>query len=104
MSEPPFLTKDQVPYIREQQLAAYGGQDGIRDPGLLESSIAVPQGGYGEEYLHSHPYGIGAAYAYYLAENQPFVDGNKRTAIVALSFLTRVESTSMTKPALYTMP
>ena len=88
MSEPPFLTKDQVLYIHEQQLSAYGGQDGIRNPGLLDSALAVPQGGVGEDYFHSYPYGMAAAYAYHLAENQPFVDGNKRTAIVsALSFL-----------------
>ena len=88
MNQPPFLTKDQVLYIHEQQLIAYGGRDGIREPGLLDSALAVPQSGFGEEYFHSYPYGIAAAYAYHIAENQPFVDGNKRTAVVAaLSFL-----------------
>ena len=88
MNRPPFLSKDQVLYIHEQQLIAYGGQDGIRAPDLLDSALAVPQGGFGEEYFHSYPYGMAAAYAYHIAENQPFIDGNKRTAVVAaLSFL-----------------
>jgi len=88
MNPPPFLTKDQVLYIHEQQLIAYGGQEGIRAPDLLDSALAVPQGGFGDTYFHSFPYGMAAAYAYHIAENQPFVDGNKRTAVVAaLSFL-----------------
>jgi death-on-curing protein len=69
MNPPPFLTKDQVLYIHEQQLIAYGGQDGIRAPDLLDSALAVPQGGFGDEYFHSCPYGMAAAYAYHIAEN-----------------------------------
>ena len=88
MKRPPFLAMDQVLYIHEQQLIAHGGQEGIRSMELLDSALAVPQSGLSDTYLHNYPYGMAAAYTYHLAENQPFLDGNKRTALVsALAFL-----------------
>src|SRR5258708_2976814 len=89
MSEPKFLTLEEVLEIHRIQLELYGGRDGIRDLGALESAIAQPEGGFSDKYLHSFPFGMAAAYAYHIAENQPFVDGNKRTAVdSALTFLT----------------
>ena len=88
MSEPKFLTFEQVLMIHAIQLQLFGGQDGVRDQSALESAIAQPEAGFGEHYLHSHPFGMAAAYAFHIAENQPFVDGNKRTALdCALTFL-----------------
>ena len=88
MIGPTFLTKEQILFIHEEQLAEFGGQSGIRDEGLLDSALAQPQSGFGGEYLHSHPFGMAAAYAYHIAENQPFIDGNKRTGLIAaLTFL-----------------
>jgi len=88
MSEPKFLALDQVLEIHRIQLELFGGQDGIRDLGSLESAIAQPEAGFGERYFHAFPFGMAAAYAYHIAENQPFVDGNKRTALdCALTFL-----------------
>ena len=88
MSEPPFLTKEQVLYIHEQQLADYGGQAGVRDEGLLDSALAQPASSFGGQYRHRFPYGMAAAYAYHISENQPFLDGNKRVGLVdALVFL-----------------
>src|ERR1039458_2422819 len=88
MSEPKFLTLEQVLEIHRVQLDLYGGQDGIRDLGSLESAVAQPEAGFGDQYLHPFPFGMAAAYAYHIAENQPFVDGNKRTALdCALTFL-----------------
>ncbi len=88
MAEPQFLTLDQVLEIHRVQLALFGGQEGIRDQGALESAIAQPEAGSGDAYLHTYPFGMAAAYAFHLAENQPFIDGNKRTALdCALTFL-----------------
>ena len=88
MSEPRFLTLEQVLEIHRIQLELFGGQEGLRDPSALESAIAQPEAGFGEQYFHSFPYGMAAAYAFHIAENQPFVDGNKRTALdSALTFL-----------------
>src|SRR4051812_33138988 len=81
MKEPRFLTLDEVLIIHDEQLEAFGGLDGIRDLGLLESAIMTPQASFGGEYLHSFPFEMAAAYAYHIAQNQPFLDGNKRTAL-----------------------
>jgi death on curing protein len=63
-----------------EQLAEHGGGDGVRDHGLLESAMARPQNlaQYGEPDLAE----LAAAYAFGIAHNHPFVDGNKRTAVV----------------------
>lgn len=83
MTEPEFLTLEDVLLIHEEQLEAYGGIQGIRDNGLLESAVMMPQASFGGEYLHQNLFEMAAAYAFHIAENQPFLDGNKRTALVA---------------------
>ncbi len=55
---------------------------------LLESAIAMPLATFDNVFLHSSLFEMAAAYAYHIAENQPFLDGNKRTALAsALVFL-----------------
>lgn len=83
MTEPVFLSLDDIFLIHEEQLEAFGGLDGVRDLGLLESATMTPQASFGGEYLHVFPFEMAAAYAFHLAENQPFFDGNKRTALSA---------------------
>ena len=88
MIEPLFLTVAEVLEIHSEQLDAHGGIHGIRDQSLLESGVMTPQASFGGEYLHSDLFELSAAYAFHIAENQPFLDGNKRTALVAaLAFL-----------------
>jgi len=61
---------------------------GIRDLGGLKSAIAQPEATFGGEYLHEGVFEMAAAYAFHIAENQPFWDGNKRTALnAAVNFL-----------------
>ena len=68
--------------VHEEQLVEHGGAPGVRDIGLFESALARPrhQAMYGEPDLAA----LAAAYGYGLARNHPFVDGNKRTAFVAI--------------------
>ncbi len=88
MIEPIFLLVAEVLEIHSEQLDAYGGIHGIRDQSLLESAVMTPQASFGGEYLHQDIFEMAAAYAFHIAENQPFLDGNKRTALVsALAFL-----------------
>lgn len=88
MIEPQFLTVADVLTIHEEQIEAYGGIRGIRDEGLLESAVMMAQASFGGEYLHADLFEMAAAYAFHIAENQTFLDGNKRTALVsALVFL-----------------
>ena len=87
MSEPLFLTGEEVLAYHAQQLALFGGQAGVGDEGLLESALAQPQ----NLWLYNPQadlFDIAAAYAFHLAKNHPFNDGNKRTALhAALAFL-----------------
>ena len=67
--------------VHEEQLAEHGGAAGVRDDTLLESALARPKNlaHYGEPDVAA----LAASYAYGLAKNHPFIDGNKRTAFVA---------------------
>ena len=86
MNEPVFLSREAVDLIHEASLRAFGGADGIRDENALESALAQPMNEY--FYRQADRYQIAAAYAYHLAENQPYIDGNKRTGLLsALNFL-----------------
>jgi death-on-curing protein len=85
---PAFLSLADVVRIHVDQLERYGGRAGIRDPGLLQSALAMPQASFGGEWLHRDLHEMAAAYAFHLCQNHPFVDGNKRTALAcALVFL-----------------
>lgn len=85
-----FLSLADILEAHRQQLALYGGSAGVRDRGLLESALAQPAATFAGEYLHHDVYEMAAAYLYHLAQNHPFVDGNKRTAaFAAILFLHR---------------
>jgi death-on-curing protein len=86
--EPLFLSVDEVLGLHADQLHLFGGSDGIRDEGALESAVATPASTFDGAFLHEDLFHMAAAYAFHIAENQPFVDGNKRTALnAALVFL-----------------
>lgn len=78
-----FLTAEDVLTLHELQIEMFGGSPGIRDQGLLESAVGQPQTSFGGEYFHHSLFEMAAAYAFHIAENQPFVDGNKRSALAA---------------------
>ncbi len=78
-----FLDLDDVLAIHEEQVARFGGAAGVRDAGLLESAVAQPQASFGGDYVHRDLFEMAAAYAFHIAQNQPFLDGNKRTGLVA---------------------
>ena len=81
MNEPVWLRLEAILAAHDDQLAEHGGGVGVRDQRLLESALARP--------LNLHVYGepslakLAAAYAFGIARNHPFIDGNKRTALVA---------------------
>ncbi|MEI6641518.1 MAG: type II toxin-antitoxin system death-on-curing family toxin [Novosphingobium sp.] len=81
-----WVAPDVARAAHAEQLAEHGGAEGVRDDGLLESAFARPRNlaDYGEPDAAA----LAAAYAYGIARNHPFVDGNKRTAaVVAETFL-----------------
>lgn len=83
-----FLGLEEVLALHNHQIALYGGLDGLRDTGLLQSALAMPQATFGGVLLHGTLAEMAAAYLFHLARNHPFIDGNKRVALAsALAFL-----------------
>jgi len=68
--------------IHDEQLVAHGGSGGVRDVALLESALNRPLNKW--NYENAELPELAAAYAYGIARNHPFVDGNKRTSLLAL--------------------
>lgn len=84
--EPVWLDATDALAIHDRQLAEHGGGTGVRDPGMLESALGRPvnRWAYGEDDRCA----LAAAYAFGVARNHPFIDGNKRTAwVLARLFL-----------------
>jgi death-on-curing protein len=78
-----YLTVVEALAIHEDQIRRYGGSDGLRDRGLLESALFRPQNGYYQDLIDEAP-----ALWESLSQNYPFIDGNKRTAFaVTFTFL-----------------
>jgi death-on-curing protein len=77
-----FLTVEEVVAIHADQIDRYGGDPGLRDQGLLESAVHAAKNvaAYTEGWDLCD---IAAAYIFHLSENQPFADGNKRTALAS---------------------
>jgi death on curing protein len=76
-----WLSQELILAIHDEQLAEHGGSTGLRDPGLLDSVLARPlnRAGYGAPYIAE----LAAVCALGIAQNHPFIDGNRRTAFVA---------------------
>lgn len=79
-----FLDKETILAFHQDQVKIYGGKQGLRDEGLLESALAQPQASFGGEYVHKNIFEIAAAYGFHICKNHPLFDGNKRTALVAI--------------------
>jgi death-on-curing protein len=80
--------------IHSEQIAEHGGGDGVRDPGLFAGAMARPQNR--AVYDASDVAAFAAAYAYGIARNHPFVDGNKRTAAVVCETFLMLNGWSLT--------
>lgn len=82
MTEPSWLSEEVIIAIHDEQLAIHGGGAGLRDAGMLASALERPINKWAYEGAELPE--LAAAYAFGLAKNYPFIDGNKRTALLAL--------------------
>jgi death on curing protein len=89
MQEPIWMDKPEVLIAHSMQLAEHGGSDGIRDETLLDSALAKPLNVFAYADSISLPR-LAASYAFGLARNPAFIDGNKRTALVVSEGFLRV--------------
>ncbi|HZU02097.1 MAG TPA: type II toxin-antitoxin system death-on-curing family toxin [Ktedonobacteraceae bacterium] len=79
-----FLPETIVLTIQEDQIRLYGGSYSTRDAAALDAALHMPQAQFGEQFLHATIFHMAAAYGFHLCQNHPFVDGNKRTAGMAM--------------------
>ena len=79
-----FLGLEEILALHANQIGRYGGSAGVRDLGLLESAVAVPESSFGGGYLHGSLPEMAAANLFHLAQNHALVDGNKRVAAAAM--------------------
>jgi death-on-curing protein len=93
MSEPIFLTLEQVEALHRRALQEHGGQDGIRDIWALESGVIHPRNVF--YYAQGDLCDVAAAYAFHLAESQAFLDGNKRTGMAAALVFLRLNGVTV---------
>mgnify|MGYP003465599456 FL=1 len=88
MKEFIFLGVKDVLLLHTDTIDIDGGSQGVREHGLLDAAVAMPRQQFDGDYLHEDIAAMTAAYLFHLAKNHPFVDGNKRAAVMAaLSFL-----------------
>lgn len=99
MNEPVWINDHVVYAVHRRQLAEHGGGDGIRDETLLESALNKPKNLY--HYADPKPdlAALAAAYAYGICRNHPFVDGNKRTALIICQLFLRLNGATLDAPA-----
>lgn len=90
MPEPNWISREAAIAMHRRQLAEHGGLDGIRDSAMLDSALARPRNVYAYSDKPPDLAQLAAAYAFGIARNHPFIDGNKRAAyVVARTFLLR---------------
>jgi death-on-curing protein len=84
--EPTWISKQVALAMHDKLLSRFGGSDGVRDEGLLESALARPQQLF--HYEQANLFAMAASYAFGIVKNHPFIDGNKRTGFMsAYTFL-----------------
>lgn len=74
---------DTVREIHTEIIKQFGGPNGVRDENLLASAVLTPQSSFGGKSPYADTVEIAAAYLFYICKNHPFLDGNKRTAMMA---------------------
>lgn len=88
MQEPIWMDSADAVIAHDLELAAHGGSAGLRDAGLLESAMARPKNIWAYAETAPSLAVLAAAYAFGISSNHPFIDGNKRTALlVSFAFL-----------------
>lgn len=95
--EPSWLTVADVISVHSEQLAMFGGPAGVRDAGLLESTVNRPINRW--NYEGSDLATLAAAYAFGISRNHPFIDGNKRAAFAAMMIFLRINGIRLAAPS-----
>lgn len=101
---PEFLEADTVHFLHDQSLREFGGHHGLRDAGLLASALARPVNRFAYGGADIDLYDLAAAYAFGLARNHPFLDGNKRTGWASAILFLRLNGGALSVPPMIAVP
>ncbi len=96
MNEPQWITKEEALAFHVMLLVRFGGIDGIRDEGLLESALSRPQ----QLFHYEKPtlFEMAASYAHGIVKNHPFLDGNKRSGFTVAGLFLEMNGYSLQAP------
>jgi death-on-curing protein len=98
VTAPAFLELDAVLYLHDQSIREWGGYHGLRDEALLDSALNRPRDRFAYEPDASLTR-LGAAYAFGIAKNHAFLDGNKRTAWACCVLFLKINGVNLAVPA-----
>ena len=101
MSEPEWVEKSTLLFLVNDSLAEHGGASGLRDEGLLDSALARPINRYGYEG-ETGIAPLAACYGFGIAKNHPFIDGNKRAALIAVGLFLKLNGFNLRAPQIDT--
>ncbi|MDP3277708.1 MAG: type II toxin-antitoxin system death-on-curing family toxin [Deltaproteobacteria bacterium] len=103
--DPLFLDVHDVMALHAAQLEVFGGGNGMRELGLLESAVAQPQASFDGHFVHEGLLAMAGAYLFHIVSNHPFVDGNKRAGVLAALVFLDVNGMAIDHPseALYAL-
>jgi len=87
-----YLTPQQILAIHDRMIKLFGGSNGVRDIGLLESAAARPQASFDSVDMYETIFEKAAALLHSLLKNHPFVDGNKRTAVASTGIFLKLNN------------
>ncbi|HVO99899.1 MAG TPA: type II toxin-antitoxin system death-on-curing family toxin [Bryobacteraceae bacterium] len=96
-ASPKWISKKALLLLHEESLSEFGGARGLRDEGLLDSALARPHNVHAYDPTASLP-DLAAAYAYGIAKNHAFVDGNKRAAFLAIGLFLAINGQRLIAP------
>lgn len=94
MTEPRWVNRQALQILHDKSLAEHGGLKGLRDEGMLESALAKPLNLFHYENC-TETVRLATAYGFGLAKNHPFLDGNKRTAFIAVALFLKLNGLSL---------
>jgi len=102
VSVPDFLELDAVLFLHDQSIREWGGYHGLRDAALLDSALNRARDRYGYE-PEASLFRLGAAYAFGMAKNHAFLDGNKRTAWACCVVFLKINGVALRNPVIETV-
>lgn len=102
MTAPAFLELDAVLFLHDQSIREWGGYHGLRDEALLASALNRPRDRFAYE-PESSLFRLAAAYAFGIAKNHAFLDGNKRTAWACCVLFLKINGINLRNPAIATV-